>query len=155
MLNGARMCLDPTTAPAEAEDIDCTTNADCAQGTLCVWVEDAPGHFDQQCRGPLGNQQPQTSCSSGLNCQNGVCTPGINIGGALCRYTCSRHNQCPGGFTCSYVDYPGQSYTQSVKACLPVAAANVCGVDGDCSGGNICGVHPDGANSWANACAPP
>jgi hypothetical protein len=160
MLNGARICIDPQQAPSAAEDVDCTTDADCGGGNLCVWVEDSPGHFDHVCRGPLGSQQPQTQCGGGNACRNGVCTIAVNTGGALCRYTCANDDDCPNNFACLYIDYPGQSYVQAVKACLPVQSPDppVCGLDGDCSVNEVCAIYDDGSSGglqyWSNACAP-
>jgi hypothetical protein len=160
MLNGARICLNPQTAPAAAEDVECTTDYDCPGSNLCAWIEDAPGHFDQVCRGPVGSQEPQTQCSAGNQCDNGVCTAGINQGGGFCRYTCAADYDCPNGFACLYIEYPGQSWVQAVKACLPVESPSpaVCGVDADCATNEICGIYDDGASGsliyWSNACTP-
>jgi hypothetical protein len=160
MINGARMCLDPQTAPAQAEDVECTINSDCSGGTLCVWVEDSPGHFDQRCRAPLGAGQPQTQCNGGNQCQNGVCTVAVNQGGAFCRYTCATDDHCPSQFACLYIDYEGQSYVQAVKACLPVPSPSpaVCGIDADCGSNEVCAIYDDGSGGglqyWSNACAP-
>lgn len=158
VLNGARICLPPAHAPTTAEDVDCTTDGDCQSGLLCAWIEDAPGHFDQVCRSPIGNGGPQSGCNSGADCANGVCTPGVQSGGAYCRYTCATDSDCPNGFACLYIEYDGQTYVQAVKACLPLASPQppVCGVDGDCASDQKCTVFDGGTNGtftyWSNVC---
>ena len=146
MHDGARLCLSPAAAPATAEDIDCTLDDDCPGSDLCVWVEDAPGHFDEVCRAPLGTRGPQSTCLRDDDCQNGICTEAVNLGGAYCRYTCGSDDDCPNNFSCFYVEYYGQSYVQAVKVCLPLEGGDppVCGIDGDCDVGEVCEIFDDG-----------
>lgn len=159
MIDGARVCLLASTAPARAEEIDCTTDADCG-GSTCVWLEASSGRWDQRCMDPVGPGAPQSECFDDEDCYNGVCTFGINDSSNFCRHTCAIDGDCPADFACVYVDYPGQSYVQSVKVCLPVDAPSpaTCGVNAHCEPGELCKVLDAGSQGsmryLANVCLP-
>lgn len=160
MFSGARMCIPPGSAPASAEAIDCTTDADCGGGNRCVWLEASPGRWDQRCRGSLGPGGAQASCLGYLDCANGICTVGVQSPNSrFCRQPCDFDGQCANGFFCAYVDFPGQSFVQAAKACVPLSSSfGACARDSQCAPNEVCRVivysMSGGLTYLYNGCAP-
>ncbi|MEQ9496646.1 MAG: Dickkopf N-terminal cysteine-rich domain-containing protein [Deltaproteobacteria bacterium] len=160
MFSGARMCIPVASAPAVAEAIDCTTDADCGGGNRCVWLEEQPGRWDQRCRGALGPQPAQGNCNSYFDCQNGICSVGVQSPNNLfCRQPCDHDGQCTNGFFCTYISHPGQNFVQATKACVPVPSSfGSCSRDAQCAPNEVCQVivhsMSGGLTYLYNGCAP-
>lgn len=96
--------------PARAADATCTTDADCAQGEVCLMTPCA-----------VPPCMPDTDCSKPVDCPTtGTCAQAPWDG------SCAADADCPSGFTCDEVEVPCATRVD----CAPCTCA--CPSEGDC-----------------------
>lgn len=120
--------------PDMSGDGDCTTNADCTAPEVCVY-DSATG--EGTCGDPPGDGETGDMCTTGADCQSGLCING------LCADPCAGEQDCPAGYTCQSTDVDldgGGSAT--IDVCVPETTP--CNANNDCSDPDICVVDRSG-----------
>jgi hypothetical protein len=115
-------------------DGDCSTNADCTPPEVCVY-DTSTG--EGTCGDAPGDGETGDMCTSGADCQSGLCING------LCADPCAGEEDCPAGYTCQSTDVDldgGGSAT--IDVCVPEVTP--CSANNDCSSPDICVVDRSG-----------
>lgn len=119
----------PNDTRADAPDLGCVLDQDCARGTIC----DAPACVERSCRF-------DTDCGAQRICITGVC---------MAR-ECTSHSHCPDSLACqSGVCMPGVRGCEAREDCAPDRTCNVltgacvlppavCRGDADCPALRVC-----------------
>jgi hypothetical protein len=120
-LNAAELPVLACDAPSVGAG-ECARRADCGQGQLCTLDERVPATdrapVSLRCGPPLGTAEARARCSSGSECESGLC----GLAG-VCLEPCADSKDCPHGQTCQPVETRvSDEALGPVSACARVAA---------------------------------
>ncbi|MBI5528155.1 MAG: hypothetical protein HY897_17625, partial [Deltaproteobacteria bacterium] len=123
-------------APGGGSAKTCGSDGECPAGEDCAFWSFAGDEVVFRCRSPnAGGASFGGECTEDMDCQSGLCAPE-----GFCVSPCRTDSDCaaPGGAgVCGVAVLPR---TGGVAACNPaVGSGSVCGRDGDCPPGEVCG----------------
>lgn len=114
----------------------CDSNGDCTAPEVCLFdLSTGEG----TCGTPTGTGQTGDACTTGADCQSGLCING------MCADPCSSESDCPAGYTCQPTQVPlTGGGTATIDVCVP--EVTVCASDNDCTDPELCVVDRSGAD---------